>query len=194
MEDIKVKKIISLFERDYDGNHQVFDRIVSGAEWVINGKGIATEKIDGTACMIRDGKLYKRYDVKEGKIPPLNFESCEDKPDEHTGHWPGWIPVTNKPEDKWHQEAFDSMIDKQDGTYELIGNKVQGNPYGLKSHKLVKHGANILCWVPISFDGIRDYLESHIIEGIVWHHSNGRMVKIKACDFGIKWPRTFSKL
>jgi hypothetical protein len=26
----------------------------------------------------------------------------------------------------------------------------------------------------------------HNIEGIVWHHSDGRMVKIKAKDFGIK--------
>ena len=26
------------------------------------------------------------------------------------------------------------------------------------------------------------------IEGIVWHHPDGRMAKIKARDFGIQWP------
>lgn len=56
-----MKRVISLFKRDYEGNRQVYDEVVEGAEWVIAGEGIATEKIDGTACMIRNGKLYKRY-------------------------------------------------------------------------------------------------------------------------------------
>ena len=33
---------------------------------------------------------------------------------------------------------------------------------------------------------IKAYLADGKIEGIVWHHPDGRMVKIKAKDFGIK--------
>ena len=30
--------------------------------------------------------------------------------------------------------------------------------------------------------------KGHVVEGIVWHHPDGRMVKIKRKDFGFKWP------
>jgi hypothetical protein len=26
------------------------------------------------------------------------------------------------------------------------------------------------------------------MEGVVWYHEDGRMVKIKRRDFGLKWP------
>jgi hypothetical protein len=34
-----MKKIISLFKRDYEGNRQVYNEVVPGAEWVTNGGG-----------------------------------------------------------------------------------------------------------------------------------------------------------
>ena len=39
---------------------------------------------------------------------------------------------------------------------------------------------------PRDFDGLRAFLETAGIEGIVWHHGDGRMAKIKAKDFGLK--------
>lgn len=30
-----MKKVISLFKRDYEGTRQVYDEIVAGAEWVV---------------------------------------------------------------------------------------------------------------------------------------------------------------
>ncbi|MFH1485758.1 MAG: hypothetical protein ABIH46_06785, partial [Chloroflexota bacterium] len=62
-----MQKIISLFKRDYEGTHLVYDEVVEGAEWVQRGEGVATEKIDGTSVMVRTNKLYKRYDAKHGK-------------------------------------------------------------------------------------------------------------------------------
>ena len=62
-----MKKIISLFQRNYDGDLLVRDEVVPGAEWVIAGEGVATRKFDGTCCLVRDGKLFKRYEVKAGK-------------------------------------------------------------------------------------------------------------------------------
>src|SRR5574343_571617 len=183
-----MKKIPSLFYRNYDGDRLVRDEIVPGSEWVAAGEGSATEKLDGTACMVRDGSLFRRYDAKKGKTPPPGWEPCEDSPDENTGHHPGWLPVGDGPEDTWHREAFAGER-LGDGTYELIGPKIQGNPYRLNRHVLSRHGSTILFGVPRDFSGIRDYLAANVIEGIVWHHKDGRMVKIKARDFGIAWPR-----
>jgi len=198
-----MKKIISLFQRNYDGDRLVRNEVVSGAEWVISGEGQATRKWDGTCCMVRDGKLYKRYEVKPGGTAPANFESANDV-DENTGKQQGWLPVGDGPEDKWHREAWESMtlhdihgkplrnappVYFADDTYELLGPKVQGNPEGRQRHELVKHGDYLLRDCPRDFDAIRDYLGGQDIEGIVWHHPDGRMVKIKAKDFGLKRKR-----
>jgi hypothetical protein len=186
-----VKKIISLFKRNYDGDRLVYNEVVPGTEWVINGEGLATYKWDGTACMIRDGILYKRYDVRMGKQPPEDFEPAQER-DEVTGHWPGWVKVKNIPDDKWHLEAWEKTCGLEDGTYELCGPKVQGNPHGLLTHMLIKHGAprSIARDFPRDFDSIRNYFEGvkdgkgdHYMEGVVWHHPDGRMVKIKVKDF-----------
>lgn len=181
-----MEKIITLFQRNYDGNRLVRDDVVPGAEWVTNGEGQATRKWDGTCCMVRDGKLYKRYDARAGKAPPPDFEPAEAEPNEHTGHWPGWVPVGDGPEDRWHREAAASSGPLHDGTYELVGPKVQGNPETFPTHQLVPHGAHDISDAPRSFDALRSYLQTHNIEGIVWHHPDGRMVKIKAKDFGLQ--------
>lgn len=181
-----MKKIISLYQRNYGGDRLVRDEVVPGAEWVANGEGVATQKFDGTCCMVRDGKLYKRHDAKAGKQPPVGFDPAQN-PDPNTGHWPGWLPVGDSNEDRWHREAFASAINAlANGTYELCGPKVQGNAEKLESHTLIPHGKQILSDCPRNFEGIKFYLQSHDIEGIVWHHPDGRMVKIKAKDFGIK--------
>lgn len=181
-------KVITLFKRDYEGTHLVYNEIVEGAEWVVNGEGVATEKIDGTSCLVQDGKLFKRHDVKKGKTAPPNFEPAQD-PDPLTGHWPGWVPVDeNVPQDKWHMEAWAGIILIKPGTYELIGPKVQGNKYGLTSHIFRRHGDKILDDVPRNFEKLKIYFEQHPnFEGIVWHHPDGRLVKIKRRDFDLSW-------
>lgn len=41
--------------------------------------------------------------------------------------------------------------------------------------------------VEINYEGIREYLKKHRIEGIVFHRGNGEMCKIKRSDFGFTW-------
>lgn len=181
-----MQKIISLFQRNYDGNRLVRDEVVTGAEWVLDGEGTATRKYDGTCCMVRDGNLYKRYDAKNGKKPPPQFVPAQD-PDPVTGHWPGWLPVS-APEDRWHIEAWlrDAKLPPpQDGTYELVGPKVQGNPEKLERHELIRHGATVV-EAPRTFQELREWFKGRDIEGVVWHHPDGRMVKIKKKDFGLR--------
>lgn len=181
-----MQKIISLFQRNYETDRMVRDEIVPGAEWVIAGEGVATRKFDGTCCMVRDGKLYKRCEVKKGGRPPNNFEPATGI-DPETGKQQGWLPVGDGPEDQHHQRAWRDYQHKAqplaDGTYELVGEMVQGNPEGLDGLSLILHGSVILHNVPRDFEGIKAYLAGNDIEGIVWHHPDGRMVKIKAKDF-----------
>lgn len=179
-----MKKIISLFQRNYDGDRLVRDEVVPGAEWVLAGEGVPTRKWDGTCCMIKRGRLFKRYDCKKGKEPPPGFEPAQER-DLITGHWPGWLPVGDGPEDKWFREAIEGTT-IQDGTFELCGPKVQGNPEGFGNHVLVRHGEYVLEDCERSYEGIQSFLQGKDIEGIVWHHPDGRMVKIKGKDFGIK--------
>jgi hypothetical protein len=186
-----MKKIISVFQRNYDGDRLVRDEVVPGAEWVLADEGVATRKYDGTCAMVRDGLLYKRYDAKRGKIPPTGFEPAQDY-DEVTGHMPGWLRVTDVPEDRWFRDAFvqegSELYNPQfsNGTYELCGPKVQGNPEGFSQHVLVPHGREVLLDFPRTFDGMREALRDADIEGVVFHHADGRMAKIKAKDFGFK--------
>ena len=73
-----------------------------------------------------------------------------------------------------------------DGTYELCGPKVQGNPERYDHHLLVRHGSEVLADAPRTFLALGHYLADNDIEGIVWHHPDGRMVKIKGKDFGLR--------
>ena len=178
-----MKKIISLFQRNYDTDRLVRNEVVPGAEWVLKGEGIATQKLDGTCCMVSEGRLYKRYEVKKGREAPADFLPA-NKVDPNTGKQQGWRPVGDGPDDKYHREAFDPSL--PDGTYELIGPKVQGNPEKTARHVLEPHGHRVMESVPRTYDGLKSYFAKHDIEGIVWHHPDGRMVKIKGKDFGIK--------
>lgn len=131
--------------------------------------------------------MYKRRDVKPGKNPPVGFQQVDE--DEITGKIFGWVLVDeNDPNDQWHREAFERcggsvMIE---GTYELVGPKVQGNAERFDHHQLLQHGLAVIDGVPVGFDDLRDWLKSFPGEGVVWHHEDGRMAKIKRKDFWSK--------
>lgn len=188
----------TLFEREFKEHSiiNIHNNVAEGCEWVLTGEGIATRKLDGTCCMIKDGKLYSRFDMKPGRKIPDGAIPCQNEADSLTGHFPHWIPVTEESQFKWHRRAFDKLEIKEDGTYELIGKHFMGNPEKVKDEDvdiLVKHGSIILKNVPRTFEGIKKYLEENEIEGIVFHRGNGDMCKIKRTDFGFSWNRKTSK-
>lgn len=184
-----MKKIPTLFERVYK-NHCVCEtlpNVTPGMEWVLNGEGVATLKIDGSCCAIINGEFYKRYDAKKGKTPPPDAIPCCD-PDPVTGHWPHWVKVDpNNNADRWFVAAYNNTLETKDGTYEAVGLHFQGNPYGLNCDMLVRHGLEAL-EVPKTFEGLREYLSQHNIEGIVFWKDGEPQCKIKRSDFGFKWP------
>ena len=199
-----MKKIPTLFEKEFE-NHKVVnitDKVTPGFEWVLEGEGTATVKLDGSCCAIIDGEFYKRYDAKKGKKPPEGAIPCCD-PDPVTGHWPHWVKLDkNNPSDKWFIEAFkhpdnDSDIEFQFThvritTFEAIGPHFQGNPYNFEKDVVFIHGLltadGLNTGKPRTFEEIRSYLETHEIEGIVFWKDNEPQCKIKRSDFGFEWP------
>lgn len=182
-----MKKITTLYKKNPDNLALVINEINPENEWVFTDEGVrATRKYDGTACAIINKELYKRYDVKKGKQVPEGAIPCQE-PDAITGHWPHWVKCDkNKSEDKYFFDGFISYF--PDGTYELIGEKIQGNPEKITGHRMVLHGDDDLDLTMriYDFESIRDYLSKVDIEGIVFHHPDGRMCKIKKSNFGIK--------
>lgn len=175
-----MKKIKTLFVRD-EKTFRVIDSVQDGCEWVLSGEGIATRKWDGTCCLIKDGKLYKRYDGSKSKVLPSDFIPAEGA----ESHWLGWRPVGDGPEDKWHNEAIKNcrISEMENGTYELLGPSINRNPDAAESHILIKHGYETYDNVPRTYEGLRLWFVGKNIEGIVFHNTDGRMVKIKAKDF-----------
>lgn len=150
-------------------------------DWVFAGEGIATRKWDGTCCMIKNGEYFKRRTLKKNIEPPIFF-ILEDS-DPITGKRFGWVPVTE--DDKWHNEVAHRWLPS--GTYELCGPKIQGNPEGFLDYNLISHAmGEIYNGILRTLDGIREFMKDKDIEGIVFHHPDGRMAKIKKSDYGME--------
>ena len=181
-----MKKIPTLFKREY-ANHKVvavYDEITPGCEDAFQ-HGDATVKLDGSCCAIIDGVFYKRYDAKNGKTPPAGAIPCCD-PDPFTGHWPHWVKLDpNNPSDKWFFKAMKGNA--KDGTYEAIGKHFNGNPYGLECDGAVPHGTAFV-EVERTFEGVKAFLEEHLMEGLVFWLDGEPVCKIKRTDFGFMWP------
>lgn len=188
-----MKKIPTLYEREFN-NHiarVIGEHPISNLEWVEEGEGIATVKIDGACCAIINGIFYKRYDAKNGKPISEDAIPCQEKADEITGHFPCWkLCHRDLPEDKHFWEAYDNANGSTlpDGTYEAIGPSWATNPYKLDNNTLVRHGSEIINDLSgRDINTIRKYLETHLIEGIVFWKDNEPQCKIKRSDFGFEW-------
>ena len=202
-----MRKIPTLFKRDENDQKQVTSEVTPECIWVLDGEGAATRKYDGTCCLVKDGQFFKRYELRHKKVDGQWDEAAHpstpdgwlraDGIDANTGKQPGWAPVGDGPEDRWHKEAWRSWeltegTTPPDGTYELVGPKVQGNPEGYSAHVLINHATETAFddatpEPPRDYDGLREWMltvaSEDGYEGIVWHHPDGRMAKLKKRDF-----------
>jgi hypothetical protein len=183
-----VKKIPTMFVRDWDGDRRyVLPEVTEGCQWVIAGEGTPTRKFDGTCVMFDGDRWWARREVKEGKTAPASFVEVDH--DEETGKTMGWEPIEQSGFAKLHAQAIADTerhaVGWPPGTYELCGPKVNGNPEGYGTHRLIHHSAaEPLDDAPRDFAGLAAWLHAHPYEGIVWHHPDGqRMAKVKKRDF-----------
>jgi len=169
-------------------------------------------KIDGTACMIKDGKPYCRYDAKlfrkkKGKIITYTIDEVKSKlpngaipcqePDEKSGHWPHWVPVEeDNPSQKYILEGFLNLKEKVDGTYECIGPKLQGNPHNEDKHHWIPHFSEKLIFDVdnVSFSYFENLFKDFSFEGFVAYNEKQEPIgKIRRNDFGYE-KITYTKI
>ncbi len=183
-----MRKIPTLFRRDPDDMSRVLPEVHPDCQWVIDGEGVATLKYDGTCVMFDGERWWARREVKAGKNPPPNFEPMQT--DEITGKTMGWEPIEQSAFAKYHAEALvetGSEVARKGwpaGTYELVGPRINGNPERVDHHELWAHAAaTVLEPVPRDFHGLAGLMSTFGGEGVVWHHPDGRMAKLKRKDF-----------
>ena len=183
-----MKKIPTLFLRDPSNPLRVIDQVNSVCQWVADGEGVATRKWDGQPILIQDGLLYKRYtgDLRGYNGNPLGAVSCGEEED-MTPIW--WVLVTYGNEDKRIRAVMESQrlwSKKNNGTYEIIGPNFCHNRELLERDVMIKHGAaGIFHGAPTGYTELIEWLWSFDMEGLVWHHPDGRMAKITKRDLGM---------
>lgn len=176
------KEILDVDKRSYI----VTPDINPDLKWVFEDEGvIATEKLHGTnvSIIIENGIITQVYNRTER------------------------LPFFNKGKQHIIQGVMESYVrgycDLPDGQWfgELIGEKLQGNPYGIKGHLWVpfatyaKDHLAYKSWgkYPKTFDAMSAWFEKdlfslfmrrkdHVVvppEGIVFVHPDGRMAKLR---------------
>jgi hypothetical protein len=189
-----MRKIPTVLRRNPDDMKHVLPEVNPGCEWVLAGDGVPTRKYDGTCVMLDAAGWWARRELKPGKPAPEGFVAVEH--DENTGKTVGWVPMEKSPFARWHAEAVENFSarfgDRRGsgafGTYELVGPKIQGDPDRFGEHWLVPHeGAMILRSIvdldtPAALMSFARWAGDEGYEGIVWHHPDGRMAKLKARD------------
>ena len=162
-----------------------------------------------------EGKVYRRWEYRPVKSPkkpprivPEGVIPCGET-DPNTGKRMYWVRVLETLSanggNSMDRVIIDIVVDQnftfpeQDTTYELIGAKLKSrygkqNAENVAGHRLVKHGCpavnviNTIGEAPNwSFNGLKTYISNpdNDIEGIVFHHEDGRMCKLRKHDFGI---------
>lgn len=183
-----MEKIPTVFERDE--TFGVTPRVKPECQWVLDGEGEATEKVDG---------MNVRLTVRSGQLVRVEKRRNPTKVQKKRGIIDGWYVDANDtgPEDRWIFEAARAtdVKDWPDGEHacEALGPNIQGNPLGLAQHICLPFNFKAPRYEGLtrSFDGLRDFLNSipsrfspgHLAEGIVFHHPDGRRAKIKRKDF-----------
>lgn len=172
-----MRKTPTIFIRDQTRpGHPVTREVNPDCDWVLAGEGLATVKLDGTNVRIVNGQLEKRQKPTDRDYDHASYVPCDRA----------------NPADRWAWEAFDAGHEG-DGIYELVGPKVQGNPQHAPTHQLVRVVPPADWLQPdlrgrMSFEGLQHWLASNPVEGLVFHHPDGRLAKIKRRDFGLPWP------
>lgn len=176
-----MRKIPTVYVRDADDRSKVTDTVHPDCLWVLAGEGVPTRKYDGTCVMYDGDHWWARREVKPNKAAPDGY--VEVAFDAVTGKRVGWEPIEQSPFAKAFVAALDTVAMPGPGTYELVGPKVNGNPERAAFHMLLSHAdAEVHAhpeWAPK--DLVRGVAAAGW-EGIVWHHPDGRMAKLKARD------------
>lgn len=184
-----MRKIKTIFERNWDGDKTVIDRLLIDPGILMGA--VATEKLDG---------MNVRATIRQGTLVRLEKRRNPDKIQKYKGITEPWYidASDGDTQDKYLWDAARNTDFSQlpDGEWsgEAIGLNIQGNPLKLDKNLVVFFSLNqapVFEDVPITYEGLKAWLPEQKskfgnncgIEGIVWHCPNGEMYKIKTKDF-----------
>jgi len=198
-----MEKILTLFDRDWEGNRGVVDKyceLPNGFDgddvYRVVSQCIATEKVDGTNV---------RLTVRNGILVRLEKRRNPSKVQKKQGIKQPWYVDADEygPEDKyiWEAARNTDLTAAPDGSWsgEAVGPKIQGNPLKLNQHRVVLFSLHTIRVdklrfekVPVTFGELREWLPEQQtrvgndmcgIEGIVWWYGSNPVFKIKCKDF-----------
>lgn len=163
-----MRKIPTIYLRDERVTcSPVTGDINSIVNWVFEGQGIATRKIDGINVKIENGIAYER-------IKPLSKDYYKAE--------------YGKVNNEYVKKVVESQNWK-DGIYEAYGEGIKNNMENIKGQAMVRilplDPILILPHIRLNYRFLMNYLSTHDIEGIVWHNRSEpeTMAKIKTRDF-----------
>src|SRR3990167_1706832 len=186
-----MKKILTIFDRNWEGNRAVIDKYIENFNPEIFKDALATEKLDGTNI---------RLTIRNHTHVRLEKRRNPDKIQKKKGIEEPWYMDADPydPQDKWIFDAVKntdfSEIPDGEWSAEAVGPNIQGNSLNLEINKVGFFSlgqAPVFENVPTDFNALQDWLPKQkskygkdcAIEGIVWHCRNGEMFKIKVKDF-----------
>lgn len=205
IEVVDFPKIKSPFVREnIDGRYVVTPQIEPGYEWVFEDDGVlAVDKIHGTnVCVVIEGSvvvaIHNRANVLVAR-PQLDTRLGGNP-------WRAIEGVVNNSR---------NLKNREGRIYgELIGPDINGNLHGLDRHMFVpfdylKSTCHWKSWVrneyPKTFESIREWFRglislytrritgrSSLAEGLVFHHPDGRMAKLRLDMFDWYWNKNLS--
>ncbi len=186
-----MKKIKTIFERDWKGNRKVIDKYNPDINLDLLKGAMATEKIDGTNIRITiRNKEVVRVEKRKNPTKRQKLREIND---------PWYVDAdVNDPSDKYIFKAvshrrFSEILDGE-WSGEAFGEKIQGNPLSLNGVTVCLfscYEAPVLSDAPITYEGLKEWLpkqksffgDACPMEGVVWHCTDGTMYKIKIKDF-----------
>jgi hypothetical protein len=171
-----MKKIPTIFKRDLKLKcTPVTEEINHECQWVFDGEGIATRKVDGINVKIEPDPHSLGF-MAYVRVKPNTVDYIEAD----------YEPLASA--DKRVIEAVSQRDALSAGIYEVYGEGIRGNPEKSDGYHMVRvdpvDNALVLHDVPRSYRGLMGYFATRDLEGIVFHHPDRiRMAKIKTKDF-----------
>lgn len=164
-------------------------KINTAYDWVLAGKGTATQMWDGIPYAVINGAPY-RHVVTARLVPDMLLSGSYD------GQFWGWEPVPAEDAVFWPVwKRYDRH--HWNWSYEVVGPEINGNPEGWPSDTaatMIPHGTLIIQALKRpTLDTIREYLSTHDVEGIVWWKNVNDLdcekVKVQQSDLKLKRHR-----
>ena len=165
-----MQKIPTIFKRDLSLKcTPVTDEPNPDCQWVFDGEGIATRKIDGINVK-GDGSQFLM------RVKPSTEDYTEAE----------YAPFKDKFVDA---AILNNPLRFTPGVYEAYGENIRGNPERLEGYHLVRIAPRPDMALKLTqepkrtYRDLMGYFATNDIEGIVYHRGNGQMAKIKTKDF-----------